>query len=151
VPKLRRVNTKVMTSGGAVTELLLEYVIVAIGLIASLCLFVSVKREMRHSLLRMRDRIEGIETQLAARPASDQAHPSVFMPAAPRSGFNLNHRTQALRMLRRGETPAHIAAALGVSQQEIELLVRVQKLATSRRPAAGPAAIEGLEPVIGGK
>ena len=47
-------------------------------------------------------------------------------PIVPRSGFNLNKRSQALRMHRRGESIEQIAAALERPRQEIELLLRVQ-------------------------
>ncbi len=44
----------------------------------------------------------------------------------PLSGMNLSKRTQAVRLLRRGEDVGHIAAAMGVPRGEVELLVRVQ-------------------------
>ncbi|SPE23306.1 conserved exported hypothetical protein [Candidatus Sulfopaludibacter sp. SbA3] len=42
--------------------------------------------------------------------------------------LNLNRRTQALRMQRRGESPATIAAALRVPRNEIDLLLKIQSL-----------------------
>jgi len=45
-----------------------------------------------------------------------------------RSGFNLSTRSQALRMHRRGESAAQIAAALQVSAQEVELLLKVHQI-----------------------
>jgi DNA-binding NarL/FixJ family response regulator len=50
----------------------------------------------------------------------------------PLSGMNLNKRTQAVRLLRRGEDVGHIAAALGVPRGEVELLVRVHKMSAQR-------------------
>jgi DNA-binding NarL/FixJ family response regulator len=50
----------------------------------------------------------------------------------PLSGMNLNKRTQAVRLLRRGEDVGHIAAALGVPRGEVELLVRVQQMSAHR-------------------
>ena len=53
-------------------------------------------------------------------------------PAGPlRSGLNLTKRSQALRMHRRGESPAEIAAALDLPHQEVELLIKVQKIVLS--------------------
>ena len=47
----------------------------------------------------------------------------------PRPGFNLSKRTQALRMHRRGDTPDQIAAALEIPRQEVDLLLKVQRMA----------------------
>jgi hypothetical protein len=48
------------------------------------------------------------------------------------TGMNLNKRTQAVRLLRRGEDVGHIAAALGIPRGEVELLVRVQQMSAKR-------------------
>jgi hypothetical protein len=62
-----------------------------------------------------------------------------------RPGFNLSTRSQALRMHRRGEGAPQIAAALQVSVQEVELLLKVhqivlQNLATTAIPGAAAGA-----------
>jgi hypothetical protein len=58
-----------------------------------------------------------------------QRHPHVPTPAGiPRAGFNLSKRSQALRMHRRGEAPAQIAAALELPRQEVELLLKVHRI-----------------------
>jgi DNA-binding NarL/FixJ family response regulator len=57
----------------------------------------------------------------------------------PLSGMNLNRRTQAVRLLRRGEDVGHIAAALGVPRGEVELLVRVHQMSV-KRTASTPEA-----------
>jgi hypothetical protein len=51
----------------------------------------------------------------------------------PKDGFSLNltKRAQALRMYRRGETVASIAAALQTPSTEIELLLKVDRLLES--------------------
>ena len=46
-------------------------------------------------------------------------------------GLNLSKRSQALRMHRRGEAPAQIAAALNIPSQEVELLIKVQRIVLS--------------------
>jgi hypothetical protein len=49
-------------------------------------------------------------------------------PPPPRPGFNLEKRSHALRMHRRGESPAQIAAALDLPLQEIDLLLKVHRI-----------------------
>jgi hypothetical protein len=118
-----------------------HYGSLALGLAISLYLGVSLLLEVRSLERRSRQRnatlekdVEDVkasvemlqfefgelEQRLNTLPAS-QAHGNV-------SGMNLSKRSQALRMHRRGETPAQIAAALGVATREIELLLKVHKL-----------------------
>ena len=52
-------------------------------------------------------------------------------PMPPRSGLNLSKRSQALQMLRRGETPRDISSALSIPLGEAELLIKVQRIAVS--------------------
>jgi hypothetical protein len=96
---------------------LLQFTLLALSLIASLVIFVSLKRELR-------------------RHTKKQSQP-VLMRSAPekpvRSGININNRIEALRLARRGEDPAKISAALGVPRREVELLIRVHQITT---PAA---------------
>lgn len=72
---------------------------------------------------------ERLRTQLAEveRPTS-----------APGPALNLNKRGQILRMRRRGENPETIAAALGVPQNEVSLLLKVHQLSLEHlNPANG--------------
>jgi hypothetical protein len=48
-----------------------------------------------------------------------------------RPGLNLSKRSQALRMHRRGEASPEIAAALNIPSQEVELLIKVQRIVLS--------------------
>jgi len=118
---------------------LLPYLLIAAGLFSSLALFMALKREIRRHIFRQKTRIEEMMVRLneAERPAQPVAEqPAVtFVPAPLRAGLNLNKRVHAMRMLRRGEDIAHIAAALGVPRREVELLVRVQSIGKAR--AAG--------------
>jgi hypothetical protein len=50
------------------------------------------------------------------------------VPHPPRAGMNLDRRSQALRMHRRGESPAQIAAALNLPLQEVDLLLKVHSI-----------------------
>lgn len=104
--------------------LLVPYLILAASLAANLFLFFSLKKEIhahaaRHSELAAR--LRGIEENRESPPDSG--------PAPPRPGFNLNTRVQALRLSRQGESPDHIAARLGVPRREVELLIRVRRMA----------------------
>jgi hypothetical protein len=108
--------------------MLIHSIFLALGLTATLYLFLSLKREIQISGRKQRKRFETIEKRLI------EASAEIPLPA-PRSGFNLNKRLRATRMLRRGEDLAHIAAALGVPRKEVELLIRVQGIVTQPRPS----------------
>ena len=97
---------------------LVPFLLLTLGLAAALSLCASLRRELRlrerrnrRSLDRLRARVE---------PTSP-----VYVPLTPRSGMNQSHRVHALRLLRRGETPAHVAAALGIPRVEVDLLARI--------------------------
>jgi hypothetical protein len=124
------------------TQPLLLCILLALGLIASLALFVTLKREMQANARKDRRRMEEIAAALRPTAQGEPPAPAIF--AAPaRPGFNLNRRTQAIRLLRRGESASHVSAALGVPQPEIELLIRVQKMAAGwGGGAAGSTAAE---------
>jgi hypothetical protein len=53
--------------------------------------------------------------------------------------FNLTRRAQALRMQHRGESTATIAAALRVPRNEIDLLLKIQRLANESDYGQAPA------------
>jgi hypothetical protein len=114
----------------------LPYLLIAAGLAATLALFLALKREIGAQGTRQKMRIEEMVLRLkeAERPAPPVIleAPAPFVPAPLRAGLNLSKRVHALRMLRRGEDVSHIAAALGVPRQEVELLVRVQTIGRAR-------------------
>lgn len=69
---------------------------------------------------------------LTARVEELELRPTAPLPpAAPKPGFNLGKRSQALRMHRRGDSPEQIAAALEISRQEVELLLKVHRIVLS--------------------
>lgn len=111
---------------------LVPYAAVAAGLLITLALFLSVKAELlrtaRQEHRRYTDLLARLET--AAQPPE-----AVYVPVAVPPGVNLNRRIRVLRMLRKGEDAAHIAAALGIPRKEVDLLVRVTALNT---PHSGP-------------
>jgi hypothetical protein len=116
---------------------LLPYLMIVAGLISTLALFVTLKFEISRNARRQKRRVEEMMIRLAeaekAPPAPPEPEPEIAMvPMLPRAGLNLTKRVHALRMLRRGEDVAHVAAALGVPRKEVELLIRVQAIGKAR-------------------
>lgn len=76
---------------------------------------------MDSALDEMRASIEGLALKIRELEA---------LPGDPavKTGLNLGKRSQVLRLHRSGDSPAQIAAALGVPQQEVELLLKVQRI-----------------------
>jgi hypothetical protein len=82
-------------------------------------------RETAGATLReLPSKVDGI----AARPlpAAPQEHPVVTQ------SMNLTRRSRAMHMLRRGEEPHTIAAALGISHGEVELLFKLDRILQQR-------------------
>jgi len=109
------------------------------ALAACLYLLLTLKRQLRKLDARWAQQHTALEETVRALQADlDQTRQSLreteeragmLVPPAPlRSGLNLSKRTQALRMLARGESPAHITAALSLPESEVQLLVKVQRL-----------------------
>lgn len=131
---------------GSWSGALLPYAFLTLGLALCLYLFFTVKREISTLTLRHRKREQELRSELAAFETSvkeqlpdhreeDRAMPG-FALFTFRSGMNLTRRTQAMRMLRRGEGVETIAAALGLPRKEVELLVKVQRILTAPAPRA---------------
>jgi hypothetical protein len=141
------------------------YLGIMLALVVSFLLFVSVKTEVRQTAKRTRKsadreskRVNHALAKLAQmavpppRPQIPTPEP-IYIPVAapagfPVTGFNINRRVQALRMLRRGEDTAHIAAALAVSRREVELLIRMQQIVSqaARPHTEVSAALEIASP-----
>ena len=106
----------------------------AVALISMLVLFVSLKCEIgtaRRLAQQAGEAVDAARSGLAAELASmRETLPPVETAASSGDCLNLTRRAAALRMDRRGETVATIAAALRVPQNEIELLLKLQKLAS---------------------
>ena len=107
---------------------------VVVGLFGSLAMWIAAKAEalatsraleaLRVSTdAAMKDlarQIEKLREELPAAPAQ-----SAYMAV---QGLNLTTRTKALRMSRRGEATSSIAAALGVPQQEVDLVLKLDRI-----------------------
>jgi hypothetical protein len=120
---------------------MLPYLLIAAGLFSTLALFMTLKREIRGQAQRQKTRIEEMvvrlnEAERSPEPVAQEEFVR-FVPAPLRAGLNLNKRVHAMRMLRRGEDISHIAAALGVPRQEVELLIRVHSIGKVRAAGAG--------------
>lgn len=110
------------------------------GLVLCFYLFFSLKRETRQTELRfekqrqahaacleeLRRAIE--EARSEFRRFEKEADVRIEPPAAV-PGLNVGRRRQALRLHCRGESPRQIAAVLSLPQSEVELLLKVDKLA----------------------
>jgi hypothetical protein len=123
-----------------VTQLAILGGVLGLGLIGSLTLWISLKIDVRaakkgHQAFRettdaaieeLRGSMEAMAEAMKTAPAAEPA------PAVPGvlnvQGLNLTNRTKALRMSRRGEPIPSIAASLGVAQEEIELLLKLERL-----------------------
>jgi DNA-binding NarL/FixJ family response regulator len=112
------------------------YIALVLCMGLSLYLFVSLKRDLHAAEERSKKKLAALEADLQAKAAilderwSELSHISGLLvaPAPLRSGMNLTKRSQALQMLRRGESQAAIAATLSLPPNEVDLLVKVQRM-----------------------
>jgi hypothetical protein len=105
-----------------------------------LCLFLffSLKDEIRRAEIRREETGRRVEASLQSLKAETEALRAGWQSLEERSGacapaisppdFQVTRRAQALRMHRRGEQPHQIAASLGLSVGEVELLLKVHRL-----------------------
>jgi hypothetical protein len=122
----------------------MPYAEIAIGLALCLYLFVSVKRDLRACETRSGKKLAALEAHWDERwKELSQVSSLLVPPPPPRSGLNLTKRSQALERHRRGETPPEIAAALAIPRNEVELLVKVQRIVLSGmdKPSARAAGL----------
>ncbi len=117
-------------------HVLVQYVFLAAGLMGALALFLSVKREFQIANAKNRKRLEEMAARVSQFQTQQPAEP-IYIPAQVRPGLNLNKRVQAMRMVRRNEDISTIAAALGVTRKEVELLIRVQGISREAMARAG--------------
>jgi hypothetical protein len=107
-------------------------------LMASLALWISARIEARASRKRLQAFRLSMETtikdlgakveELQLAPASNSV-PSDINPA---QSLNLTTRAKALRMHRSGEAVSSIAAVLGIRREEIDLLLKLERLLETR-------------------
>jgi hypothetical protein len=77
---------------------------------------------------QLRERMDAMTAKLHEL----ERQPSVTLaPGVPKPGMNVVKRAQALRLHRRGDAPADIAAALELPRQEVDLLLKVHRIVMS--------------------
>ncbi len=108
------------------------------GLVVGFCLLFSLRRALHHvsalaaavpAELGIRlEKIEATVNDLGQRQGELELRLSRLPQlSAPKPSMNLARRSQALRMYRRGERPEQIAAALGIPQGEVDLLLKLHR------------------------
>jgi len=108
-------------------------------------IFLSLKKEIcrlrqrlhRHSEsleLAHQELLQQIEEMRGGLRDVEERSEQLVPPQPTKSGLNLNKRGQVIRMYRRGDGPDHIATLLDLPKNEVDLLIKVYKLAMS-----GPA------------
>jgi hypothetical protein len=109
---------------------LAQYTLLALTLTTCLALSLSLKKEIDVVRRSSRDAAAAsaatLEAELAALRREREGNEAPFFTG---QDLNLTRRAQALRMQRRGESASTIAAALRVPRNEIDLLLKIQKLA----------------------
>jgi DNA-binding NarL/FixJ family response regulator len=108
----------------------------ALTLAGSLLLFFSLKGELarlRAEAARLEGKWEAEAAELRramqvlAQELEEERKAALDRVAGPKQSMNLSKRSLALRMHRMGESPEKIAAELGVSRREVELLLKVHR------------------------
>jgi hypothetical protein len=115
---------------------LAPFLLIAIHSVLCLFFFLCLEHEMRILKLRCLGRqathesatgdLKAQVAELSARVLDTEERTGVLVPPVPpKSGLNLNKRSQVIRMSRRGEQAGKIAATLNLPQKEVELLLKV--------------------------
>ena len=124
---------------------LAPYLLLAVAAMAGLFLFSSLEREIRRLKSRLRRQTQGElvsqeELQISLEGLNErlrEAEERASIPiqaASVKPSLNLNKRTQALRMSRRGAPSTNIAAALSLPRKEVELLLKIERLTLTNAP-----------------
>lgn len=121
--------------------------LVAIASLGVACfLFIEMKRLQNEFQLRWNKRQQLLQSELGKTRSQlqelmkrvEEAERRAEISGAPPSelkGINLNRRTQAMRLFRRGESAAQVAATLGLPQCQTELLQKVQRIISANASA----------------
>lgn len=128
------------------------YAALAIGLGLCMLLFLSLKRELRAAEERGQKKLADVEADWQAKMGIlderwedlSQISRLLVPPTPPRSGLNVTRRSQVLQLFRRGKSPQEIAAALSLPNNEVDLLVKVQRIAEAGATKLAARAATGL-------
>ena len=134
---------------------LAPFILIGINSLLCLAFFLCLEHEMRILTMRSKRRhkaqesaTEKLKTQIAelgARVLEAEQRAGVLVPPTPpKSGLNLNKRTQVIRMSRRGEQADKIAAALNLPQREVELLLKVHGQVVYSSSEANSGAVSAV-------
>lgn len=110
------------------------YAVIAMALTGTMVLFITAKLEVQQALRAARDARESVDVAVQEmsvgieRLRTEMSLPAPVSTLAAGPALNLTKRTQAFRMLRRGESVESIASALRAPRNEIELLVKLQQI-----------------------
>jgi len=113
---------------------ILQYGITGAGLIGLLALWIAAKfelRALRSGVSALGGTLESNVRELSAsvnRLRVERENEPAPTPAAPSPGLNLTKRAHVVRMHRRGETIPTIAAALQSPRNEVELILKMERL-----------------------
>ena len=115
---------------------LILYILLSLGLVLALGLCVTLKRDLNSLERRWAKREQATaaawEQKVAALDEQvrelSEASRAIAATVPPKSGIHLSKRAQALQLIRRGEAPARIAAALSLPAAEVDLLITVQQM-----------------------
>ena len=83
------------------------------------------QQEVENSLQALRQTVEGLAVQPGDCQEERVVGPVSTMPMA---GLNMTKRSQALRMHCKGDTAERIAAILDIPLQEVDLLLKVNRI-----------------------
>ncbi len=113
------------------------------GLLGSLGLWITarieiaaVRNKFSHSCGTVDNRVQELSRSLNQLRTERELEAVPVAPVLSKS-LNLTKRSQIVRMYRRGETEASIAAALQAPRNEVELVVKLDKLLVPARPSGG--------------
>lgn len=126
---------------------LLPYLVGFAGLGTALFLFLQLKKMQLEFQTRWNKRQQLLQSELGKTRSLvqelaqrvEEAERRAEISGAPSSelkGINLNRRTQAMRLFRRGESAAQVASSLGLPQCETELLLKVHRILSANAAAA---------------
>ena len=124
---------------------LAPFLFMTAGLSLCVYIFCSLKREIHRLQTRLKGRdaqqdaaaqtlLVQIEEMRAELRDAEERTAQLVPPSPPRSGLNLNVRTQVLRMSRHGEAEEQIASKLLLPRNEVALLLKVHKLTADGPP-----------------
>lgn len=85
----------------------------------------AVSRSVEGTLHNWRETLDSLSAQVRDLPQQSLV---AVAGALPKSGLNMNKRSQVLRMHRQGDAPEQISIALEIPLQEVDLLLRVQRI-----------------------